>query len=172
MFNPDLNQKPINVMPKSVIFLLFLVAFVEFVLQLGQKGLIGEQALLGWRMELIQKYGFFDAIFEWMRNNNTYKFDDLIRFFTYSFIHRRFIEIIFILVFIATFGKFVAEVYGDIEVILIFILSGAIGALGFGIFANHWCFHLGAVFYSKNERGNRISSISFNYIFYDYNINL
>ena len=58
MFNPDLNQKPINVMPKSVILLIFLVAFVEFVLQLGQKGLIGEQALIGWRMELIQKYGF------------------------------------------------------------------------------------------------------------------
>ena len=38
MFNPDLNQKPINIMPKSVIFLIFLVAFVEFVLQLGQKG--------------------------------------------------------------------------------------------------------------------------------------
>ena len=56
MFNPDLNQKPINVMPKSVILLIFLVAFVEFVLQLGQKGLIGEQASIGWRMELIQKY--------------------------------------------------------------------------------------------------------------------
>ena len=60
MFNPDLNQKPINIMPKSVIFLIFLVSFVEFVLQLGQKGLIGEQASIGWRMELIQKYGFFD----------------------------------------------------------------------------------------------------------------
>ena len=136
MFNPDLNQKPINIMPKSVIFLIFLVAFVEFVLQLGQKGLIGEQASIGWRMELIQKYGFFDAIFEWMRDNNTYKFNDLIRFFTYSFIHRSFTEIIFVLVFIATFGKFIAEVYGDMEVVLIFILSGAIGALGFGIFAN------------------------------------
>ena len=63
-------------MPKSVIFLIFLVAFVEFVLQLGQKGLIGEQASIGWRMELIQKYGFFDAIFEWMRDNNAYKFNN------------------------------------------------------------------------------------------------
>ena len=115
MFNPDLNQKPINIMPKSVIFLIFLVAFVEFVLQLGQKGLIGEQASIGWRMELIQKYGFFDAIFEWMRDNNAYKFNNLIRFFTYSFIHRGFTEIIFVLVFIATFGKFIAEIYGDMR---------------------------------------------------------
>ena len=56
MFNPDLNQTPINIMPKSVVFLIILIAFVEAILQLGQKGLIGDQASIAWRMQLIQKY--------------------------------------------------------------------------------------------------------------------
>ena len=88
MFNPDLNQTPINIMPKSVVFLIILIAFVEAILQLGQKGLIGDQASIAWRMQLIQKYGFFDTIFEWMRHNSTYNFNGLIRFLTYSFIHK------------------------------------------------------------------------------------
>lgn len=136
MFNPDLNQTPINIMPKSVVFLIILIAFVEAILQLGQKGLIGDQASIAWRMQLIQKYGFFDTIFEWMRHNSTYNFNGLIRFFTYSFIHKSTTEIIFVLVFIATFGKFIAEVFGDIAVLLIFIFSGIMGAIGFGVFSN------------------------------------
>lgn len=62
---------------------------------------------------------FFDPIFEWMRVNNNYNVNDLARFFTFSFIHGSATHIIFILVFIAAIGKFVAEVYGDIILLII-----------------------------------------------------
>ena len=92
--------------PKSLIIL---IAFVEAILQLGQKGLIGDQASIAWRMQLIQKYGFFDTIFEWMRHNSTYNFNGLIRFLTYSFIHKSTMEIIFVLVFSDTFKDDIAS---------------------------------------------------------------
>jgi len=136
MFNPNFNQAPINILPKSVILLLCLIIFIELILQSGEKGLIGDQNSIAWRMELVRKYGFFDSIFEWMRINNTYNVNDLLRFFTFNFIHRSFTEIIFVLVFIAAFGKFTAEVYGDLAFLIIFLLSGAFAALGYGTFLN------------------------------------
>jgi membrane associated rhomboid family serine protease len=136
MFNPNADAAPINPLPKSVIILLCLVAFVEFILQLGERGLIGGSAAVGWRLELVRKYGFFDPIFELMRVNNNYNIHDLVRFFTFSFIHGSATHIIFILVFIAAIGKFVAEVYGDVILLIIFVFSGAIGALGYGVILN------------------------------------
>lgn len=59
MFNPNADAAPINPLPKSVIILLCLVAFVELVLQLGERGLVGGPAAIGWRLELVRKYGFF-----------------------------------------------------------------------------------------------------------------
>jgi hypothetical protein len=53
MFNPNADAAPINPLPKSVIILLCLVAFVEFILQLGERGLIGGSAAVGWRLELV-----------------------------------------------------------------------------------------------------------------------
>ena len=43
MFNPNFNQAPINILPKSVILLLCLIIFIELILQSGEKGLIGDQ---------------------------------------------------------------------------------------------------------------------------------
>jgi membrane associated rhomboid family serine protease len=133
MYNPDADASPINPLPKSVVLLLLLVAGAEIVLQLGEHGMIGGPTAIGWRLAWAREFGYSDLVFEWMRVNQNYGFQDMARFVTYPFIHIGATHILFVLVFIAALGKFVAEVLGDLAVFIIFITSAVIGALAFGM---------------------------------------
>jgi len=144
MFNPDADVSPINPLPKSVILLLCLVAGVEVVLQLGARGMIGGPTAIGWRLDWARSFGFYDPAFEWMRANASYPMEHMIRFVSYAFIHSNFTHIIFVLLFIAVFGKFVAELCGDIAVLTIFIASAVFGALTYGLVFNEDFLLLGA----------------------------
>ena len=133
MYNPDADASPINPLPKSVVLLLVLIGGVEIVLQLADRGMIGGPAGIGWRLSWARSYGFFDPIFEWMRVNQNYGLQDLARFVTYSFIHISAMHILFVLVFIAALGKYVALALGDLAVLVIFVISAGIGALAYGL---------------------------------------
>jgi membrane associated rhomboid family serine protease len=133
MFNPNSDEAPINPLPKAVILLLCIVGGVELVLQLGERGLIGGPMAIGWRLEWARAFGFSDTVFDWMRTNQSLRIADLARLFTYSFIHGSLTHILFILVFILAIGKFVAEICGDIALLVIFMASAVIGALGYGL---------------------------------------
>ena len=144
MYNPDADASPINPLPKSVVLLLLLIGGVEITLQLAERGMIGGPAGIGWRLEWARAFGYFDPIFEWMRVNQDYGLRDLSRFVTYAFIHVNVTHILFVLVFIAALGKFVAEVLGDFAVMVIFVASAAIGALAFGLVFDDAALLLGA----------------------------
>jgi len=136
MFNPDADVSPINPLPKSVILLLCLVAGVEVALQLGARGMIGGPTAIGWRLDWARSFGFYDPAFEWMRTNASYPIEHMIRFVSYAFIHSSFTHIIFVLLFIVVFGKFVAELCGDLAVLVIFAISAIFGALIYGLVFN------------------------------------
>tara|TARA_R110002124_G_scaffold70948_5_gene189978 strand:- start:2067 stop:2765 length:699 start_codon:yes stop_codon:yes gene_type:complete len=136
MYNPDADASPINPLPKSVIILLCLVGGVEFILQLGERGLIGGPMAVGWRLDWGRAFGFYDPIFEWMRVNQTYDFANLSRFLTYAFIHSSGAQILFVLVLLLALGKYVAEACGDLAVLIIFPVSAIVGALAYGLILN------------------------------------
>ena len=133
MYNPDADASPINPLPKSVVLLLLLVGGVEVALQLAERGMIGGPMGIGWRLDWARAFGYFDPVFEWMRVNQDYNIKEMARFVTYPFIHIGGAHILFVLVFIAALGKFVAEVLGDLAVLVIFVASGIVGALAFGL---------------------------------------
>jgi membrane associated rhomboid family serine protease len=133
MYNPDADASPINPLPNSVVLLLVLVGGIELVLQLAERGMIGGPTGIGWRLEWARAFGYFDPVFEWMRVNNDYGLRDLSRFATYPFIHVGGVHILFVLVFIAALGKFVAELLGDFAVLVIFMLSAIAGAFAYGL---------------------------------------
>lgn len=133
MYNPDADASPINPLPKSVVLLLLLVGGVEVALQLAERGMIGGPAGIGWRLQWAQAFGYFDSVFEWMRVNQDYSLRELSRFVTYPFIHISATHILFVLVFIAALGKYVAEVLGDLAVFVIFLSSAIIGALAYSL---------------------------------------
>jgi membrane associated rhomboid family serine protease len=133
MYNDDLNAHPINPLPTVVIFLTCLIGGVELVFQAAEAGFLGGAQGIGWRVEAVQKFAFSDALFDWMRLNHIYAADNLVRFFSYIFIHQTLMHMVLSLVFILALGKYVAEIVNPFAVLAIFLASGAIGALVYSL---------------------------------------
>jgi membrane associated rhomboid family serine protease len=144
MYNPDADASPINPLPKSVIVLLCLVGGVELILQLGERGMIGGPMAIGWRLGWAREFGFYDPIFEWMRANQTFEIANVGRFLTYAFFHSGGTHILFVLVLLLALGKYVAEICGDLAVLIIFPVSAIIGALSYGLLLNEDLLLIGA----------------------------
>lgn len=134
MFNPNASQSPVNPLPPAIVGLALIIAVVEIVFQLGANGLIGGPSAVGWRIQAIQTFGFFDGVFEYMRQTGTYDLNTVMRFFTYSFVHLALTHAIFAIVLILAIGKAVGEIFHPASVIAIFFLSAFTGSLAYGVF--------------------------------------
>lgn len=133
MYDQDLNAPPINPLPLVVILLTCLIGGVELIFQAAEAGFIGDGQAIGWRVAAVQQYAFSDTLFDWMRVNDAYSPQNLLRFVTYLFIHQSFMHSLFALVFVLAMGKFVAEIMNPFAVLIVFFASGALGAAVYSI---------------------------------------
>jgi membrane associated rhomboid family serine protease len=122
---------PFNAIPPVVIALAAVIGGLELMFQAATAGFLGGQAGLGWRLAAIEDYGVLTAVVDWMRANNTYPLEHLIRFVTYPLIHGGFVHAAFVIVFILAIGKMVAEVFSPLAFVAVFLLSAIVGALAF-----------------------------------------
>lgn len=135
MSNPDL-ESPVNKLPVAVVILFLAMAGVEVVLGAGNSGLVGGPEAVGWRMRLVQSYGFSGQIFDQMLAIGRYPAEHLLRFFSYSFFHLSFSHALFALVLMLALGKLVGELMGNLAVIILFFGSAIGGALAYGLLLN------------------------------------
>ncbi len=133
MYNPDANQSPINPLPPVVWVLALAMAGVELMFQAGEAGFVGGPEAIGWRLEHARQFGFFDTVFDWMRQNRTFPLEHVQRFATFHFVHSNFTHAAFVVVFILALGKFVAELFSAWTVLVVFFGSAMIGAAGYSI---------------------------------------
>ncbi|MFC6636495.1 rhomboid family intramembrane serine protease [Sulfitobacter sp. JBTF-M27] len=131
MQDPDF-QPPVNPLPPIVTLTFLAIAGVEAGLSLGEAGILGGPGAVGWRLGLIRDYGFSGQIFDWMLANGRWPLQEVLRFFTYPFIHLGFTHALFAMVLLLALGKLVAEAMGSVVFATIFVLAGAGGA---GIYA-------------------------------------
>ena len=124
---------PVNPLPPVVVALTLFIMGLEVVLQLGTRGIIGGPFAVGWRLDALQQYTFSPDIFDWMVQNGRWPFEHLIRFVTYPFVSANFTQAIFVCVFVLAMGKMVAEVFGSVAMLIIFVLSGIGGALVYAV---------------------------------------
>jgi rhomboid protease GluP len=129
----DPNANPINPLPPVVAVLFLVIIGVECAFVLGSKGMIGGPQAVGWRLEAIQKYAFSGPIFDWMMETSHWSFENLIRFVTYPFISTGFTHALFVGVMLLALGKMVGEAFGGLAFLVIFFVSGIIGALVYAI---------------------------------------
>lgn len=129
----DHNAPPLNPLPVSVVIMALLIFGIEVVLQAAEAGFVGGPAATGWRLSLIERYGFYEPTFSWMLETGTLRGDYLMRFVTYPFIHGAFTHAIFVLVFLLAIGKLVGEVLADWAVLVIFFGASIVGALVYGL---------------------------------------
>ncbi len=124
---------PVNPLPPVVVALALFIIGIELVLTLGTRGLVGGPSAVGWRLDALQHYSFSPDIFDWMLQNGRWPFEHLVRFVTYPFVSGSFTQAIFVCVFVLAMGKMVAEVFGSVQMLVIFVVSGIGGALVYAL---------------------------------------
>ena len=132
MFDPNANQSPFNQLPPVIVALAVIIGGIEIMMQLASHGFIGGENGLAWRVEAIRSFGFYDPIFEYMRETKTYDWSTLSRMITYPFIHFAFTHAAFAIVMILAIGKAVAEVFHTVSVIILLVACSVIGAIAYG----------------------------------------
>ncbi|HGG06187.1 MAG TPA: rhomboid family intramembrane serine protease [Aliiroseovarius sp.] len=130
-FEPDAS--PVNPLPSVVIALVVFIFGIELVFQAGNAGLIGGPQATGWRIAALEQYGFYEPLFNWMVENRQIRWDFVMRFVTYPFLHGSFLDAVFALVFILALGKMVGDVFSGWAVLVIFFASSIVGALAYGL---------------------------------------
>lgn len=126
----------VNPLPPVVAALFLFVLGIEVMLQLGTRGIIGGPGAVGWRLDAMQSYGFSGDVFDWMVINHRWPLELVLRFVSYPFVHASFTHALFVGVFLLAMGKMVAEVFGSMAFLLIFVMSGIGGALAYALFLN------------------------------------
>ena len=127
------NPAPVNPLPPAVVALVLVIMGIEAMFSLGTRGIIGGPAAVGWRLEYMQLYGFSGDIFWWMWDTGQWPAEHLIRFVSYTFVHVAFTQALFVCVFVLAMGKMVGEVFGDLAMVIIFVMSSIGGALGYAV---------------------------------------
>ncbi|MEX0303689.1 MAG: rhomboid family intramembrane serine protease [Leisingera sp.] len=127
------HNAPVNPLPAAVVALVLIIMGIEAVFSLGTRGILGGPEAVGWRLEAIQSYAFSSEIFWWMQESGRWLPEHLKRFVSYIFVHGTFTHALFVCVFVLAMGKMVGEVMGDLAMVIIFVLSGAGGALGYAL---------------------------------------
>ncbi len=127
MSNPD-TQSPFNTVPAVVVALTVIIIGIEAAFSLGARGIVGGPTAIGWRLDALQSYAFSPDILWWMADTGRWPFEHMMRFVSYLFVHMSFTHALFVCVFLLALGKMVAEVFGELAMLLVFLISGIAGA--------------------------------------------
>ena len=120
-----------NRLPAAVVALALAIFGVEVLIGLGERGILGGDDGIGWRVATLREFAFFPEALHWMIETGQAPLELLQRFVTYSFVHRSFAHAIFVVVFLLALGKLVGEVFGNLAVLVLFFACGVFGALIF-----------------------------------------
>lgn len=134
--NDDEFTPAVNPLPPAVVALVIVIMGIELAFTLGARGLVGDAGAVGWRLAAIQAYAFSGDIFDWMRQTGRWPPEHLLRFASYPFVHASFTHALFVSVFVLALGKLVAEVFGGLAMLAVFVISAAAGALVYGLVLN------------------------------------
>ncbi len=132
MSQPD-TPNAVNPLPPVIVALFLLILGIELIFAMGSRGLIGGSDAVGWRLAALQKYAFTSDIFDWMLSKGVYPVEHVIRPITYLFVHGSLTHAVFSGVMLLALGKMVGEVFSSWATLAVFVVSGIVGALMFGV---------------------------------------
>jgi membrane associated rhomboid family serine protease len=126
-------EKPFNDLSPVVVALALAIIGVEAVLQLANAGLVGGPRGVGWRMEAVARFGFSPAVLDRVLVQGDWSFDMLIRFVTYPFINGEIVQSAFCAALTLALGKFTADYFGGLRVLVIYLVTAVAGAVVYGL---------------------------------------
>ena len=128
-WTPPRPEAPFNALPPVIAALALLIAGVELVLSAADRGLAGGARAVGWRLELIERFGVFGSVLDQMAERGAFPPEHLLRLLAFPFVHAGFVHALFAVVFLLAMGKFAGEVFAGWKLAVLFFLSSVFGAL-------------------------------------------
>lgn len=125
----NLNAAPINPLPWIVWALALPLIAVEVVVALGESGLAGGAAGIGWRSEAFQRFAYAPGFVRQAWALGLWLPPEPWRFVSYALVHPSFTGTLFALVILLALGKMVGEVFRWWAVALVFLGATVAGAL-------------------------------------------
>lgn len=129
----NLTAPPLNPLPMVVWALALPMIAMEFVINLGARGLVGGPQAIGWRLDAVQRFAFSPDFMRQMIAEQRYPTDGLTRLVTYPLVHGNLTQTLFVVVMLLALGKMVGEIFRWWAVLLVFFGAAAIGALVYAI---------------------------------------
>ena len=123
------TEAPVNPLPPVVVALAVLIAGIEAMFSLAERGILGGRQGVGWRVNAIQDHGAYDALIERMWALGTAPAEDLLRLLAYPFLHFGFTHALMAVVLILALGKIVGESFRPLSVLAVWVVSSVAGAL-------------------------------------------
>jgi membrane associated rhomboid family serine protease len=127
----DHNAAPLNPLPAIVWILVLPLVAMELVLSLADRGIVGGPMAVGWRLQAVERFGFFPDLLRYMVDTGSYPLDGLMRLVSYPLVHVSFTHALFAVVMLLALGKMVGEVYRWWAVLVVVLGSAAVGAVAY-----------------------------------------
>lgn len=125
-------HKPFNAIPAPVVLLAAAIGLVEAYIAIGGAGLLASVDGAGLRIVMLERFAFFDTVFEAMRAANQWPLEPLSRSLSYAFIGFSTTQVLVGLAFVLALGKAVGEAFGGLFAVLVFCLGSIAGSLAYG----------------------------------------
>lgn len=127
----DRNISPLNPLPMIVWILVLPIIAMEIALSLGEAGLVGGPAAIGWRIEAVQRFAFAPEYLRQMVGARVFPLDGLMRLVSYAVVSLSATQTLFVVVITLALGKYVGEVFRWWAILVLFLVATILGALAY-----------------------------------------
>jgi membrane associated rhomboid family serine protease len=124
---------PFQPLPPPVVGLALAVVAVEAVFQLGAAGVIGGPEAVGWRVDAIRRFGFFEPVLRAMLRARTPEAGGMLRFVSYPLLHLGTLHAVFGAALLLALGQAVAARLGAWALMAVAAAGSIGGALAYGL---------------------------------------
>lgn len=127
----DHNAPPLNPLPLIVWITVLPLVAMELVLSLADRGIVGGPMAVGWRLQAVERFGFFPDLLRYMVETGQWSMGGLLRLVSYPLVHVSFTHALFAIVILLALGKMVGEIFRWWAVLAVVLGAAAAGAVAY-----------------------------------------
>ncbi|MDP3264835.1 MAG: rhomboid family intramembrane serine protease [Tabrizicola sp.] len=127
----DHNAPPLNPLPVIVWIMVLPLVAMEVVLSLADRGIVGGPMAVGWRLQAVERFGFFPDLLRYMVETGAWSAEGVMRLVSFPLVHVSFTHALFAIVILLALGKMVGEIFRWWAVLAVVLGAAAAGAVAY-----------------------------------------